>query len=70
MNAPNGHAESSMSVSIIRGATDKPVASETLAELIERRSDWSGKLFIGFPVIAAADGPAGLTLCSFRKSVA
>ena len=46
-----------MSVSIIRGATDKPVASETLAELIERRSDWSGKLFIGFPVIAAADGP-------------
>ena len=46
-----------MSIDIVRGASRKPVASRSLADLMSRETDFSGQFFIGFPVIATPDGP-------------
>lgn len=53
-----------MSIAIIRGTNDKPAASDVLVETVNRwaqvssdRSGMSGKLYIGYPVIATPDGP-------------
>lgn len=41
---------------IVRGTNDKPVASDTLAGLFANADDLDGQLFIGYPIIGAADG--------------
>lgn len=46
-----------MAVAITRGTNDAPVASEVLAEVMAGLPDLSGKLFIGYPVIATFEGP-------------
>lgn len=46
-----------MSISVIRGTNDKPVASRMLAEKAAEWKDWSGKLFIGYPIVAGTGGP-------------
>ena len=46
-----------MGVSVIHGTNDKPVASRSLAELALAWSDWTGKLFIGYPIVGTTQGP-------------
>lgn len=46
-----------MAVSITRGTNDAPVASTMLAEIMAGLPNLSGKLFIGYPVIATPEGP-------------
>ena len=46
-----------MSIDIVRGTNDKPVSSDSLTKLISREADFSGQLFIGFPVMATSSGP-------------
>ena len=46
-----------MSIDIVRGTNDKPVSSDSLTKLISRETDFSGQLFIGFPVMATSSGP-------------
>ena len=46
-----------MPVDVIRGTTRKEVSSSALIECLERQSDLSGVLFIGYPIIATASGP-------------
>lgn len=44
-------------VSIIRGATHKPMASEQLINYFTKNDDLEGYLYIGYPIIGTADGP-------------
>ena len=44
-------------VSIIRGTTQKPMASEELVNYFRAREDLEGYLYIGYPIIGTADGP-------------
>ena len=46
-----------MSIDIIRGTSLKPAASKSLVDLMSRETDFSGQLFIGFPVMATPGGP-------------
>lgn len=46
-----------MSVTIIRGTNDKPVASRELESAMDGCHDLSGQLFIGYPIVATPDGP-------------
>ena len=46
-----------MSIEVIRGASLKPVASGKLIEALSTRSDWTGRLFVGYPIIGTVDGP-------------
>lgn len=44
-------------INIIWGATKKPVASQQLAEFFQQhKHDYSGELYIGYPIIAAPEG--------------
>lgn len=45
-----------MSVSIVRGTNDKPVASRKLVESFSGCADLSGELFIGYPIISTPEG--------------
>ena len=46
-----------MSVSVIRGASDKPAASSALiSAIVADCRDVTGHLFIGYPIVAAPDG--------------
>lgn len=49
-----------MSVDIIRGSSRKPVASEELANIVSRPHGFSGRLFIGYPIIKAPEGPRAM----------
>ena len=44
-------------IDLIRGTTRKEAASAALVACLEQRSDLSGELFIGYPIIATASGP-------------
>lgn len=44
-------------VSIIRGATHKPMASEQLINYFIKNDGLEGYLYIGYPIIGTADGP-------------
>ena len=44
-------------VSIVTGATHKPMASRQLADFFESHTEWDGYLYIGYPIIGTADGP-------------
>lgn len=44
-------------ISIVTGATHKPMASKQLADFFAERKDWEGYLYIGYPIIGTADGP-------------
>ncbi len=46
-----------MSVSVIRGTNDKPVASRSLEQLIRASRGLTGKLFIGYPIVGTHEGP-------------
>ena len=45
-----------MSVEIIRGTSNKPVASEGLANCLSKQQNLTGHLFIGYPIIGTAEG--------------
>ena len=45
-----------MGVSIIRGTNDKPAASGELASAMAGCSDFSGQLFIGYPIVSTPEG--------------
>ena len=45
-----------MSVSIIRGTNDKPATSGELASAMAGCSDFSGQLFIGYPIVSTPEG--------------
>ena len=46
-----------MTIDIVQGTSHKPVASKALVEIISRQADWSGLLFIGYPIISTSEGP-------------
>jgi len=46
-----------MSIEVIRGASLKPVASGKLIEALSTRTDWTGRLFVGYPIIGTVEGP-------------
>ena len=46
-----------MSIEVIRGASLKPVASDRLVEALSTRADWTGRLFVGYPIIGTVEGP-------------
>ena len=46
----------SMSVSITRGTSHKPVSSEKLVNLLSQQPDLSGQLFIAYPIIRSPEG--------------
>ena len=46
-----------MSIEIVRGASRKPVASVRLIGILSRRPDWSGRLFVGYPIARTSTGP-------------
>ena len=46
-----------MSVSVVRGTNQKPVASESLAVSMADCSNATGQLFIGYPIVSTLDGP-------------
>lgn len=46
-----------MTLSVVTGATDKPVASSLLASVLTAQADISGELFIGYPIVGTANGP-------------
>ena len=46
-----------MSVSILRGTNDKPASSSLLCSAITACAGLSGKLFIGYPIVRAPEGP-------------
>lgn len=43
-------------MNIIRGGTHKPISSQKLADYFELRSDISGYLYLGYPIIGTVDG--------------
>ena len=45
-----------MSIDIVQGTSHRATASRALVELISRQSDWSGLLFIGYPIINTSEG--------------
>ena len=45
-----------MSVDIVRGTSQKPVASDALVEVVSKQTALSGRLFIGYPIISTSDG--------------
>lgn len=44
-------------VSIIQGATKKPVSSQRLANIFANSPQYEGYLYIGYPIIGSPDGP-------------
>ena len=45
-----------MTIDIVQGTSHRPAASKALVELISRQTDWSGLLFIGYPIISTSEG--------------
>lgn len=43
-------------ISTVWGSTDKPIASERLAELLSSEQAWEGTLYVGYPIIGTPDG--------------
>lgn len=46
-----------MSITAIRGTTDKPASSTCLVHLLSEDDGLNGKLFVGFPIIKTGQGP-------------
>jgi superfamily I DNA and RNA helicase len=46
-----------MSISILRGTNDKPASSHALAAAMKACTSVTGRLFIGYPIVRASDGP-------------
>ena len=46
-----------MSISILRGTNDKPASSHALAVAMKACTSVTGRLFIGYPIVRASDGP-------------
>lgn len=46
-----------MAVHITRGATQKPVSSESLSDVLSGQDKVSGELFIAYPIISTPEGP-------------
>lgn len=45
-----------MTLAVVRGPTDKPVASTCLIDILSKRDSLSGKLFVSFPIIKTGQG--------------
>ncbi len=45
-----------MSIEIVRGVSRKPVASARLIEILSSRPEWSGRLFVGYPIARTSTG--------------
>jgi len=45
-----------MSIEVVRGVSDKPVAGQELVGLVSAWTESSGKLFVGYPIIGTPDG--------------
>ena len=45
-----------MSINIVQGSSHKPLASKELIKMMLRQTDWSGHLFIGYPIIGTYEG--------------
>lgn len=54
-------------VQIITGTTHKPVSSEQLAEYFAGHEEWEGYLYIGYPIIATAEGPYSIDALYLSK---
>ena len=46
-----------MSIHIVHGTNQKPVASDELDRILESRTDLDGQLFIGYPIVGTPSGP-------------
>ena len=46
-----------MSITAIRGVTDKPASSACLIDLVSEHHGLNGKLFVGFPIVKTGQGP-------------
>ena len=46
-----------MSIEIVHGVSRKPVASAELIDILSHRTDWSGRLFVGYPIARTSTGP-------------
>ena len=46
-----------MGIEIVRGASRRPVASDKLIEILSSRTEWSGRLFVGYPIARTSTGP-------------
>jgi superfamily I DNA and RNA helicase len=44
-------------VTIIQGASKKPISAERLASFFAQRNEFDGFLYIGYPIIGTAEGP-------------
>lgn len=45
-----------MSIDLVRGSSDKPTTSRLLIEAVEGKNSLSGCLFVGYPIMATAEG--------------
>ena len=46
-----------MSIEVIKGTNQKPASSAALVALLDKETDLSGQLFVGYPIIGTAEGP-------------
>ena len=46
-----------MSIEIVQGTSNKPASSGELVRLLRDRTDLSGRLFVGYPIIGTSTGP-------------
>ena len=46
-----------MSINIVHGTNQKPVASDELDRILENQDDLDGELFIGYPIVGTPAGP-------------
>ncbi len=46
-----------MSIDIVQGTSKKPASAGELVKALERRTDLSGRLFVGYPIIGTSAGP-------------
>ena len=60
-----------MTISVIRGTNDKPASSQALVKLMSGRTDLSGHLFTGYPIIGTSEGrhPIDALLVSANKGI-
>lgn len=56
-------------VTIVRGTTNKPISSQQLASFFVNHSQYSGILYIGYPIIGTAEGPFPIDALLISKGI-
>ncbi len=46
-----------MAIEFVRGATHKPVAADSLIDILGQQQNWSGRLYVGYPISRTSAGP-------------